>query len=392
MSSPYRRGQGLSPRQRRLLQASARARNARPQSAADSGNPRQRRTVDGDDELLPQPADAAGGCSPTATPAALRVPLSPIACDVSSPGGVGTPPGGPSPGGPPSQPARAHETRATRDADDTASFGPRVAAGGNSAARHWHGGGVPSVPSTSCQPSSAQHWPSGSPATSPLSGNPMDYSTISDGSFGRSGRGRTGTPRRPGPGAAPSTPSARPDPPRALRGRRGLGKFPSDEIHERTDGARHYRIVYRGAVTLLPSLECLTGDEVGGGEAAVNDSSDNRAIGSRREEVCVGHGEIVSTSSPERVVPVATNEKGGREFVRVVRVDSVVTSAVHRRDDVVPGGGGGCGCLGYLPLSAEGRAVAEPFPPDEGDRLADSVQRGPFRCELPLRNYTHALV
>ena len=221
-------------------------------------------------------------------------------------------------------------------------------------------------------------------ATSPLHGKPsMDYSTTSDGSGDKPGRGRTNISHRlepdvafPGPSASTPPSSA---PPAGSR-RRRLEKFLSDEVLE-SKAARHYRIVYRGSVTLLPSLACIAGDDVGGEAAWRDDETDDGAAVSRGEEVCVGHGEIVSTSSPERTVPVATDERGEREFVRVVRVDSVVTSAHHWRDGVAPVGGGP-GCLGYLPLSVEGRAVAELVRPDEGGRLEDSVQRGPFRCEF----------
>ena len=302
MSSPsYRRGQGLSPRQRRLLQASVRARGARPQSTPDYVDSRQQRT-DEDDSLPQQPAAADG----TATPAGLRVPLSPIKHD--------------------------------GDADGTASVGPRP--------RRFGGG----------------------PATSPLHSNPG---------------GRTNISHRLEPDVAFSGPSASAPPnsaPPAGSRRRRLEKFLSDEVLE-SKAARHYRIVYRGSVTLLPSLACIAGDDVGGEAAWRDDETDDGAAVSRGEEVCVGHGEIVSTSSPERTVPVATDERGEREFVRVVRVDSVVTSAHHWRDGVAPVGGGP-GCLGYLPLSVEGRAVAELVRPDEGGRLEDSVQRGPFRCEF----------
>ena len=208
-------------------------------------------------------------------------------------------------------------------------------------------------------------------------------STMSDGSGDKPGRGRTNISHRlepdvafPGPSASTPPSSA---PPAGSR-RRRLEKFLSDEVLE-SKAARHYRIVYRGSVTLLPSLACIAGDDVGGEAAWRDDETDDGAAVSRGEEVCVGHGEIVSTSSPERTVPVATDERGEREFVRVVRVDSVVTSAHHWRDGVAPVGGGP-GCLGYLPLSVEGRAVAELVRPDEGGRLEDSVQRGPFRCEF----------
>jgi len=98
---------------------------------------------------------------------------------------------------------------------------------------------------------------------------------------------------------------------------------------------RYYRITFKGMISLLPELD--TGQyATDAGEI----SSENENTSVRGNGIFIGYGEIVGSSSPEIVIPFET-ENGGKEVIKAVHVDSILTggySANSDQDDMMQRG------------------------------------------------------
>ena len=100
-------------------------------------------------------------------------------------------------------------------------------------------------------------------------------------------------------------------------------RYPSDENIGSGNELRYYRIVFRGVVSLISSLDDI--------QQSKTITDETKLCEKAKTKIYVGYGEILGTTSPEIIIPLpknnddVSNSEKKQTFERAIRVDSILT-------------------------------------------------------------------